>query len=157
TTTSSGREGTVTGQLTVKPAAATPPLLADYEQQSISSAWSRARGWLDGLPGDRGLNIAHEAVDRHATGPLAGRTALRCLDRAGQVPELTYAQLKERTDRFAALLHSLGTGRGDRVGTLLGRSAELTVAALGTLKNASVYTPLSPALGPEPVRECLAR
>ena len=41
------------------------------------------RRQLDGLPGGRGLNIAHEAVDRHATGPLADRVAFRWLRRDG--------------------------------------------------------------------------
>src|SRR5213594_3163451 len=39
--------------------------------------WQTARGWLDGLSHGRGLNIAHEAVDRHASGPRAGKAALR--------------------------------------------------------------------------------
>ena len=44
----------------------------------------RARGLLDGLP-DGGLNIAHEALDRHATGPAAATAALRCIARDGPV------------------------------------------------------------------------
>ncbi|HWT08998.1 MAG TPA: hypothetical protein VN329_07520, partial [Roseomonas sp.] len=34
--------------------------------------WAEARALLDGLPSGRGLNIAHEAVDRHAAGPQGG-------------------------------------------------------------------------------------
>ncbi len=51
--------------------------------------WRRARADLDGLPGGRGLNIAHEAVDRHADGPLAGHVALRCVARDDRVSELS--------------------------------------------------------------------
>ena len=47
--------------------------------------WSMARSWLAGLPDGRGLNIAHEAVDRHAGGPLRDKVALRCL-RPGAPP-----------------------------------------------------------------------
>ncbi len=117
--------------------------------------WRRARADLDGLPGGRGLNIAHEAVDRHADGPLAGHVALRCVARDGRVSELSYADLKEQTSRFASLLASLGVGKGDRVFTLLGRSADLYVTALGTMKRTSVFAPLFPAFGPEPIRERL--
>ena len=38
--------------------------------------WDAARRALEGLPGG-GLNIAHEAVDRHARGPRAGHVAIR--------------------------------------------------------------------------------
>ncbi len=117
--------------------------------------WDAARAELDGLPGGRGLNIAHEAVDRHAAGPAAGRVALRCIGRDGDVTEVTYAELRERTSRFASLLRGLGVRPGDRVFSLLGRGADLYVAALGTLKNASVFAPLFPAFGPEPVAERL--
>jgi acetyl-CoA synthetase len=40
--------------------------LTDYDTAVREFSWDRARAQLDGLPGGRGLNIAHEAVDRHA-------------------------------------------------------------------------------------------
>ena len=46
-------------------------------------------------------------------------------------------------------------GQGDRVFSLLGRMPELYVAALGTLKNTSVFSPLFSAFGPEPIRDRL--
>src|SRR5512139_1226766 len=129
--------------------------LADYEDVRRDFTWDRARAGLDGLPGGRGLNIAHEAVDRHATGERSGTVALRCLAKSGAVTELTYAQLKEETARFANVLRNLGIGPGDRVFSLLGRVPELYVTALGTLKSTSVFSPLFPAFGPEPIRERL--
>ena len=42
--------------------------------------------------------------------------------------------------------------RGGRVFSLLGRVPELYIAALGTLKNGSVFSPLFSAFGPEPVK-----
>jgi len=129
--------------------------LPDYDAAVRTFSWEQARGRLDGLPGGRGLNIAHEAVDRHAAGSLAGVVALRCVAKDGSVSELTYADLAGQTNRFANLLRSLGVGKGDRVFTLLGRVPELYVAALGTLKNTSVLCPLFPAFGPEPIRERL--
>jgi len=129
--------------------------LPDYDAAVQAFSWQQARARLDGLPGGRGLNIAHEAVDRHAAGSLAGVVALRCVARDGSVSELTYADLAGQTSRFANLLRSLGVGHGDRVFTLLGRVPELYVAALGTLKNTSVLSPLFPAFGPEPIRERL--
>ena len=63
--------------------------------------WDEARRELAGLPGGRGLNIAHEAVDRHAAGPRRDLVALRCHRRDGRVETLTYSELAEATDRFA--------------------------------------------------------
>ena len=129
--------------------------LADYGTAVRDFSWAQARNRLDGLPLGRGLNIAHEAVDRHAAGPRRDTVALRCVAKDSGVSELTYADLARQTSRFANLLRSLGVGKGDRVFTLLGRVPELYVAALGTLKNTSVLSPLFPAFGPEPIRERL--
>jgi acetyl-CoA synthetase len=129
--------------------------LVDYDAAVRGFSWEQARSQLDGLPGGRGLNIAHEAVDRHASGSLRDRVALRCIAKDDSVSELTYADLARQTSRFANLLASLGVGKGDRVFSLLNRVPALYVAALGTLKNTSVFCPLFPAFGPEPIRERL--
>ena len=128
------------------------PNLVDYDAECARFSWEQARGALDGLPGDRGLNIAHEAVDRHAAGPLRDRVAIRWLGKDGAAEDLTYGQLRDRTNQFANVLQSLGVQKGDRVYALLGRVPELYVAALGTLKNRSVFCPLFSAFGPEPIR-----
>ncbi|HET7216791.1 MAG TPA: acetate--CoA ligase [Vicinamibacterales bacterium] len=127
------------------------PNLTAYDAVRASFSWADARRALDGLPGGRGLNIAHEAVDRHAAGPRGRAVALRWLGRAGDHQELTYDDLRRQTNRFANMLRRLGLAKGDVVATLLGRVPALYVAALGTLKNGSVYTPLFSAFGPDPI------
>jgi acetyl-CoA synthetase len=131
------------------------PNIVDYASAQAMFSWESARRALDGLPDGRGLNIAHEAVDRHAAGPRRDRVAVRWLRRDGTVDERTYGQLAVATNRFANVLRGLGVGAGGRVFTLLGRVPELHVAVLGTLKNRSVACPLFPAFGPEPVRQRL--
>ncbi len=128
-----------------------PANMPDYSRAREEFRWASARRELDGLPGGRGLNIAHEAVDRHAEGPLAGRIALRWLGKSGDVRDLTYRDLRVETNRFANVLGSLGLRKGDRVFALLGRIPELYVACLGTLKTGAVFSPLFSAFGPEPV------
>lgn len=128
-------------------------VLTDYEQERRTFGWAQARARLSGLPGGAGLNIAHEAVDRHAIGPGAHRTAVRCLDRADGVRDIDYAELAGLTARFAGVLAALGVRPGERVFTLLGRVPELYVAVLGGLKARCVVSPLFSAFGPEPVRE----
>jgi acetyl-CoA synthetase len=131
------------------------PNLVDYEKAKAGFTWDEARSALDGLPGGRGLNIAHECVDRHASGPLAGRVALRFIDRCGARRALSYAELLGATNRFANVLARLGIEPGDRVFFLLGRVPELYVGVLGTLKRRAVACTLFSAFGPEPVRQRL--
>ncbi|GAA2197419.1 acetate--CoA ligase [Sinomonas flava] len=130
------------------------PHLADYDAERAAFSWDDARRALSGLPGG-GLNIAHEAVDRHAAGPLAAREALRFVRADGSLESITYAGLADRVSRFAAVLRGLGVGRGERVFSLLGRRPELYAAVLGTLKAGSVFCPLFSAFGPDPVRQRL--
>src|SRR5258708_37842363 len=66
-----------------------PPNLFDYQRIRDRFTWAAARAALDGLPDGRGLNIAHEAVDRHAHGPRADRHALRWIGRSGGQRNLT--------------------------------------------------------------------
>jgi acetyl-CoA synthetase len=129
-----------------------PPNLADYDAERARFSWPAARGLLEGLPGGRGLNIAHEAVDRHADGELASRVALRFIAKDGRVDELTYANLRDQSNRFANVLRRLGLAPGDVVMSLLGRIPHLYVAALGTLKARCIFSPLFSAFGPEPIR-----
>jgi acetyl-CoA synthetase len=131
------------------------PNMPDYEEARSKFSWTAARAELAGLPGG-GLNIAHEAVDRHADGPLAHTTALRFLGKHGGVRDITYAELQRETARFANALEALGVGWGERVFVLSGRIPELYIAALGTLKHGSVFSPLFSAFGPEPIEQRLA-
>ncbi len=133
-----------------------PPNLSDYERIRGQFTWEAARALLDGLPGSRGLNIAHEAVDRHADGPRAERDALRWIGRSGDRRILTFRDLKAATNRFANALRGLGVREGDKVFVLAGRIPELYIAVLGALKAKCVVSPLFSAFGPEPIATRLA-
>ena len=133
------------------------PNLLDYEKTYAEFSWDQIQRELDGLPNGGGINIAHEAVDRHANGPLRDKLALRWLGKDGEVMDFTYGDLKEQTNRFANVLRSFGVQKGDRVAVLAGRIPELYVAALGALKNVSVFCPLFSAFGPEPIYQRLMR
>jgi acetyl-CoA synthetase len=129
------------------------PNLVDYDEARARFSWAEARAQLDGLPDGGGLNIAHEAVDRHAVGEHGERTAIRWLGKDGSVEAITYGALRERTDRFASVLTDLGVEPGERLFLLLGRVPALYVAALGALKHRVVVSPLFSAFGPEPIRQ----
>ena len=127
------------------------PHLTDYAAAREGFSWTAARKLLDGLPGGKGLNIAYEAVDRHACGPRADRVALRWLGKSGMRQELTYRDLAATTNRFANVLGGLGVNPGDRVFVLLGRVPALYISVLGALKAKCVASPLFSAFGPEPI------
>jgi len=128
----------------------TIPNLVDYDTTRASFSWDAAKRELDGLPGG-GLNIAHEAVDRHVHGPRQNHVALRWIDKMEQPHDFTYAGLHKLSNRFANVLQQLEVGKGERVFVLAPRIPELYITALGTLKNRSVFCPLFSAFGPEPI------
>ncbi|MFZ3221156.1 MAG: acetate--CoA ligase [Rhodoferax sp.] len=131
-----------------------PPNLVDHATTCSHFSWDAARRELTGLPGG-GLNMAFEAVDRHAKGPLANHVAFRFLGSQEQ-RDITYDALAHLTNRFANVLKTLGVQRGERVFVLTGRIPELYTAVLGSLKNGCVVSPLFSAFGPEPLATRLA-
>ena len=125
--------------------------LRDYNAEVKTFSWAQARALLDGLPGG-GLNITHEAIDRHVQAGRGDKLALRWFGRDESIRDFSYAALGSEVSRFANVLAQHGIAKGDTVFSLLGRVPELYIAALGTLKNGSVFSPLFSAFGPEPIR-----
>jgi acetyl-CoA synthetase len=115
-----------------------------------TDAWAEARSLIDGWKG--GINMAHEALDRHVRTGHGDALALRWLGKSGARCDLSYAELTVEANRFANVLMAHGLERGDSVFAMAGRVPELYAAALGTLKAGLVFTPLFSAFGPEPVR-----
>jgi acetyl-CoA synthetase len=61
---------------------------------------------------------------------------------------LTYGQLREQSERFATALSALGIGPGDRVATLMGKSADYLITLLGIWRVGAVHVPLFTAFAP---------
>jgi len=108
------------------------------------------------LSGDleTGLNVCHECCDRHAT---TDKIALHWEGKEGQSASYTFAELRERSARFANFLRARGVGPGDRVAVLLPRTPELIVVALGTWRAGAVYQALFTAFGPKSIEYRLER
>jgi acetyl-CoA synthetase len=128
------------------------PNLVDYAGAVASFSWEQARRELLGDP-PGSINIAYLAVDGHVAAGRGDRVAIRWLGRKGERRDVTYRELMADSDSFANVLRDLGIGPGDTVFALSERVPELYVAALGTLKNKSVFCPLFPAFGPEPIHQ----
>ena len=132
------------------------PCLIDYQQEREKFSWDTIAQQFQQLPSG-GLNIAHEAIDRHANGPLAQKSALIWLGENGERKIYTFADMKKESSKFANVLASLGFSKGDRIFTLSTRLPELYIAAIGILKNRSVLCPLFSQFGPEPLLQRLQR
>jgi acetyl-CoA synthetase len=129
--------------------------MVDYDSERFRFTWESEQRFLQGLPAGRGLNIAHEAVDRHVPS-LGEQVALRCAGRTRGTTSVTFAELGAASSRIANVLDALGVCPQERVFTLLPRGAMLHSVVIGTLKHRSVLCPLFSAFGPEPIRQRLA-
>ena len=62
--------------------------------------------------------------------------------------ELTYLELKQRSDALAASLAGLGIGKGDRVGIMLPNCPQYIIAAFAILKLGAVVVNINPSYTP---------
>ncbi len=63
--------------------------------------------------------------------------------------ELTYAELRDLSDRFANALIAMGLKKGEKVAIHLPNCPQFAIAYYGALKAGADYTPLSPLLAPK--------
>ena len=96
-----------------------------------------------------------ELLDRTAA-RAPGRVALRFfLDPRMPAPTLTWAQLRERTLRFATALFQLGVRKGDRVAIMLPNCPEFVVAFYGALRIGAIPVNTNPMYVAREMREQL--
>ncbi|MCM3637121.1 acetate--CoA ligase [Sporosarcina luteola] len=115
--------------------------LQDYDQTARDFKWSDAEkefSWHEtGL-----INIAHEAVDRHANSYRKNKVALFYKD-ASRKEAYTYNELKRMSNKAANVLTNHSTlEKGDRIFVFMPRSPELYLAILGALKMGTIVGPL---------------
>ncbi len=97
------------------------------------------------------LNIGVACLDRHLGTPIADRVAMVVEDDARGTSHATYAELADRTSRFAQLLRDLGAGPGERVLIRLPNSLDYPTAFLGAMKRGAISVPTSTLLTAEEV------
>lgn len=132
-----------------------PPNLSNYDRLRESFNWHQAVSEVELTgQGDGTLNIAQQALDRHIGTPTEDHVAIRFLAKEPDAKpvDITYHTLWQRANRFANALVSLGLQKGDRIYGLSGRTPDLYMALMGTLKAGCVFSPLFSAFGPEPIR-----
>ncbi|MET9263256.1 AMP-binding protein [Amycolatopsis sp. NPDC004079] len=100
----------------------------------------------------------YAAPDADATHLLCGRhpadaVAFTLVEADLSSRDLTYGQLEAASARFAAALAAHGVRPGDRVATLMGKSAELVTALLAIWRLGAVHVPLFTAFAPPAIAQ----
>ncbi|MUM34426.1 AMP-binding protein, partial [Mycolicibacterium sp. CBMA 361] len=102
--------------------------------------------------GAQDANVAWLLCDRHPT----DNVAITAVDATGDVSTVTFGQLAADSHRYARVLQGLGVRPGDRVATLMGKSAELATVLLAIWRLGAVYVPLFTAFAPQAIALRLA-
>jgi acetyl-CoA synthetase len=102
--------------------------------------------FTDWYPGGR-LNVAHNAVDRHAADAARNRVATLWEGEDGEVRRVTYHDLARESSRVANALESFGVGVGDRVGIYMPMVPEVVSVLYGCLKAGAVAVPIFSGFG----------
>jgi len=99
------------------------------------------------------VNMAYEAVDRHAEDPVLGQRCCLNFEGESRNERITYAEMKDLSNRFANVLRKLGVKKGDRVLIFLPRCPEYYIAMVGCAKVGAIFCPLFEALMQVALRE----
>jgi len=105
--------------------------------------------WLWQVP--EYLNIGVACSDAHLGTPSASNIAMIVEDDRLGTSQITFAELAERTSRFAQVLRNLGVGIGERVLIRLPNSLDYPTAFLGAMKRGAIAVPTSTLLTAEEV------
>jgi len=130
------------------------PHLKDYDAERARFSWEGVEREFDWHTTGK-VNMAHEAIDRHADSWRRNKVALLYLDDA-RLEKYTFLDLKRLTDRFANVLRKYGVGRGDRVFLFMPRAPEIYISLLGALKVGAIPSPLFEAFMKDAVRDRMA-
>ncbi len=113
------------------------PTISTKGRYDAENAEQRLRA-LEERYGRSDVCLAAILCDDHGEGD----SALRLIDADLTITDVTYGELRERSERCAAALAELGVGPGDRVATLMGKSADLVTVLLGIWRRGAVHVPL---------------
>ena len=119
--------------------------LKDYSEAYPSFDWKRVEKEFSWSQTGK-ANIAHEAIDRHAEDPVRGQRCCLKYEGEGRREIISYAQMRDLSNRFANVLRKIGVKKGDRVILFLPRSPEYYIAMVGCAKVGAIFCPLFEAL-----------
>lgn len=129
--------------------------LADYEETYRHFAWDETEKqftwYKTGL-----VNLAYEAIDRHATNFRKNKIALYYRDGIRN-EKYTFKEMKELSNQAGNVFKKYGhVAKGDRVFIFMPRSPELYISVLGAIKLGAIVGPLFEAFMEGAVRDRLS-
>lgn len=127
--------------------------LEDYSKARESFSWQEVEKSFSWYETGK-LNMAYEAIDRHAEGTRKDKIALYYSD-ATRDESYTFGVMKEKTNQAAQVLKKMGVTKGERVFIFMPRSPELYFSLLGALKLGAIVGPLFEAFMEGAVRDRL--
>ena len=92
-------------------------------------------------------NITANALDRHADGPNADKTAVIAVEEDNTSREVSYAELRDLVSRFAAGLQSLGVGKGDTVIIYMPMTLEGIISMLACARIGAIHSVVYAGMG----------
>jgi acetyl-CoA synthetase len=119
--------------------------LRDYKKACQSFDWAKVEKEFSWSRTGK-VNIAYEAIDRHAEDPIRGKRCCLNFEGGAQRGKISYAKMRELSNRFASVLRKLGVKKGDRVLLFLPRCPEYYIAMVGSAKIGAIFCPLFEAL-----------
>ncbi len=140
-------------QQEIIPATDLNPNLKNYDEAYAAFDWSEIEQTFSWSKTGK-VNMAYEAIDRHAEGRLRDKTALLYSDPVRN-EQYTYQELKTLSNKFGNVLRNLGIKKGDRVFIFMPRTPELYCSLLGALKIGAIVGPLFEAFMEMAVRDRL--
>ncbi|MFQ6107442.1 MAG: acetate--CoA ligase [Thermoplasmata archaeon] len=122
-----------------------------YEEARKGFKWKDWEKEFDWHKTDK-VNMAHEAIDRHADTWRRNKVALYYIDDE-RFEKYTFREMKVLSDKFANVLRKYGIRKGDRVFTFAPRSPEVYISIFGILKVGAIPSPLFEAFMEDAVRD----
>ncbi|WP_409341116.1 acetate--CoA ligase [Paenibacillus sp. MBLB4367] len=127
--------------------------LGNYEAARESFTWQEVeRHFTWSETGN--VNMAYEAIDRHAESGLNDKIALYYSDDSRD-ESYTFGEMKRQSNRFGNVLRKIGISKGDRVFVFMPRTPELYFALLGAIKVGAIVGPLFEAFMETAVKDRL--
>jgi len=127
--------------------------LSNYEETRKTFSWDQVEKEFSWYESGK-LNIAYEAIDRHAEGNRKDKIALYYSD-ASRDEKYTFSEMKEKSNQAGNFLKQIGIQKGDRVFIFMPRTPELYFSLLGAVKLGAIVGPLFEAFMEGAVRDRL--
>lgn len=127
--------------------------LGDYDNSYKNFRWEDVEKEFSWHQSGK-LNMAYEAIDRHAETWRKNKVALYYVAERWE-RKYTYQEMKLLSNKFGNVLRNLGIGKGDRVFVFLPRCPELYISIIGIAKVGAIAGSLFEAFMAEAVKDRL--